>query len=215
MSEDRTRKPTATGRPTRTPDVNEERTRKPTATGRPTRTPDVKEEQTRKPTSTARPTRTPGNDEERTRKPISTERPTRTPDVKEEQTRKPTSTARPTRTPAPEAPPPVFSANGISATCSAEDKGGPAPEGSLIAVTLRVTNDSGAEITGLTAHALDIQGGAYTLGGTRGTTRNLNDGNGASFGSQVFSNSTLTISASASASGPSGELIQIGPVSCN
>jgi hypothetical protein len=194
--------------------IPEDRTRKPTSTARPTSTPIIPEDRTRKPTNTIRPTSTPIVPDDRTRKPTSTERPTRTPGSDEERTHKPTSTARPTRTPLPEAPPPDFQAGGISASCRAIDKGGPADKDNLIHVTLIVSNDSGAEITGLTANALDVQGGAFSINSAPSLSRTLVDGGTAAFRYSLASDASLTISASASATGPGGELISIGPVSC-
>ena len=166
----------------------------PEPTERETRTPIIKEHPTGKPTNTARPTRTPGGEEDRTRKPTSTE--------------------RPTRTPIPAPPPPQFEAGGISASCRAIDKGGPAAKDNLIHVTLIVSNDSGSEITGLTANALDIQGGPFSINSSPGTSRSLAEGGTAVFRYSIDSDASLTISVSASASGPGGELISIGPVAC-
>ena len=77
-----------------------------------------------------------------------------------------------------------------------------------------MSNDSGAEITGLTAHALDIQGGPFTLNSAPSVSRTLPDGGSAMFLYSLDSDASLTISVSASATGPGGELITIGPVSC-
>ena len=77
-----------------------------------------------------------------------------------------------------------------------------------------VTNDSGAEINGLSAHALDIQGGPFSLNSAPALSRTLPNGGSAAFRYSLDSDASLTINASASATGPGGELINIGPVSC-
>jgi hypothetical protein len=84
----------------------------------------------------------------------------------------------------------------------------------LVEVTLTVSNNSGSEISNVTPHILNISGGAYDSGRTPASLRSLTNGKRTSFLYTVMSDAALRISASASATGPSGQLVSVGPVAC-
>lgn len=103
---------------------------------------------------------------------------------------------------------------GISAACSLSHKAGPADKEDLIFVTLAIVNDSGSTITNVTANALDVRGGAFTVRYVPLGRSQLSDGRTVRFVSILSSNASLAVNASASAIGPGGEAIPIGPVAC-
>jgi len=182
---------------------------------RATRTPIELDDRTRKPTKTLRATRTPIDLTTSTRKPTKTLRATRTPIDLTTSTRKPTKTLRPTRTPIPAEVGAEFNAGGILASCRPVNKGGPGTKDvDLIRVALAVTNNSGSAIRGVVPGAITITGGSVRMDSTPAARSSLPNFATAMFEWSFNLNGTVDITVNASATGPNGEEINIGPISC-
>ena len=207
------RKPTRAARPTRTPIELTTPVRKPTREERPTRTPISLTTPQRKPTKTERPTRTPISLTTPVHKPTRTERPTRTPISLTTPVRKPTKTARPTRTPIPVAP---FSAGDVTVTCTLEQKGTP-KDFDLVFVMVTVENNSGGAITNVVSN-IDVQASAgadVQTVSSPGADNLLANGRSFVFGYRMqLSNGTISVGASASATGPNAESLDTGLTAC-
>jgi hypothetical protein len=95
------------------------------------------------------------------------------------------------------------------------NKGGPDGKPDLLHVILTVLNGSGATITNVTPlNPLDVQGGQFSVAQFPANQGILTDGHHANFEWQLLSSANLTVHASAVATGPGGQVVQIGPVTC-
>ncbi len=95
------------------------------------------------------------------------------------------------------------------------NKGGPGSKDvDLIRVRLTVINNSGATITDVTPGELSVSGAAISIGNSPSSRGSLPNFSGAYFDWDFDLNGNVGASATASATGPNGEEINIGPVDC-